>query len=293
MVTSDYERKECPRVVKQLENKAYFARLNKFRDLHFGLSFDRLSVDRDNFIAYIQEHERTLQLSLLRVQPAANEPSMDVAELSKTCTIYTQGQSGAPPPILIPTRFFSAFFNVQVPDVRVKPLESREKHLDRRTNQPSDEHTEYLRMTRTRTSFEAFLIDQYLRLPRSILLIECTWSRTKYCLLVYSNLIQVRVYREDVANGRWFALPFPRLLLQRLSFCWVLTRAIGLDRILMPIFQKESFPWNEWNDLILTTMIRWVIESSSNGSLPLSLCVCVWHVSRTHSSPCFAGQECI
>ena len=100
---------------------------------------------------------------------------LDATELSKTCMMYTQGQSGYPPPILIPTRLFSVFVNVQLPDVRVSPLKApRNISIGQQQTEPSDARTEYLRMARRPTSFKTLPCDQYLRLPRSILITKYT-----------------------------------------------------------------------------------------------------------------------
>ena len=55
--------------------------------------------------------------------PAARLPSLAAGVLSKTCTTYRQGQRGAPPPMLMPIRFWVSFFSVMWPDVTVMPLQ--------------------------------------------------------------------------------------------------------------------------------------------------------------------------
>ena len=59
--------------------------------------------------------------------PDCNVPSLDAGVLSKICTTYRQGHSGAPPPILIPIRFFSSFVKDTDPEETVIPLKKDNK----------------------------------------------------------------------------------------------------------------------------------------------------------------------
>ena len=54
--------------------------------------------------------------------PDARVPSLADGVLSKICTMYRQGQYGAPPPILIPIRFWESLTRVTLPDVTIIPL---------------------------------------------------------------------------------------------------------------------------------------------------------------------------
>lgn len=62
-------------------------------------------------------------LTAVSSSPLWRVPSLLAAVLSKIWTIYRQGQSGAPPPMLIPMRLFESFLTVTLPDVTVIPLE--------------------------------------------------------------------------------------------------------------------------------------------------------------------------
>lgn len=54
--------------------------------------------------------------------PEARVPSLAAGVLSKICTTYRQGQNGAPPPMLMPIKFWESFCNVTIPEVTVIPL---------------------------------------------------------------------------------------------------------------------------------------------------------------------------